>query len=349
MGKATRIGARAGLLAGVLLLAIACEDGTVVAPADGTLSVSLNPTALTVDANDPANAQKTSDVRAILVDKDGVPVEDATVFFSATDGQLMQSGVVPFVPLDSATTNAQGVARATLVVTADDADEIDVTATSGALSDTETLVKGIVGEQRPPTASFTIEPCGTPCAGDVNRTVTFRSTATDPNAGDTLTYRWKINSTLDASDETVVTTSTRLNRTYAAAQDLNVVMDASDDPTASASSPESVWDDSTAKDYKICGNRAPVAVAPADVSLSGVNFPRTVSLDGRGSSDPDGDNLTYQWACGNGQSGGTASIGSCTYTAAGSFTVTMTVTDAPNGCATKTSTDVSLVVLSAEP
>lgn len=344
MSKRTRIAATAALLGGVLLLAIACEDGNVVAPSDGTLSVSLNPTAVTVDPNVPANAQKTSDVRAILVDKDGVPVENATVFFSSTDGQLVQPGVTPFVPLDSAITNSQGVARATLVVTADDADEIDVTVTSGALSDTDTLTKGIVGEQRPPTAAFTVEPCGTPCAGDINRTVTFRSTSTDPNASDVLTFRWTINSTVDASDEQLVTTSTRLNRTYSAAQDLNVTLEASDDPTASSSSPESVWDDSAARDYKICGNRAPVAVAPADVTQTGGTFPRSVSLDGRGSTDPDGDNLTYAWQCGNGTTA-TGAVASCVYQAAATFTVTLTVADLPTGCAPKSSTDVAVVTL----
>lgn len=340
MSKRRGSGWAAAFMAGTLLLSIACEDSGVIAPSDGTITVSLNPTAVTVDPNVPANAEKAADVRALVLDKDGLPIENANVFFSSTGGRLVKPGSNPEEALDSATTDSQGLARATIIVTGADADEIDVTALSGALTATATLTKEVVGEQRPPTASLTIEPCGTPCVGEINRVVTFRSTATDPNAGDVLTSRWTIVSSVTAQPEQVVTQGTRINRTYNAAQDLSVQLEVSDDPNAlTAPGTPGIWDDAAAKDYKICNNRAPVADAVATVSGA-----RTVTVDGSGSTDPDGDALLYAWTCGNGTTA-TGEEAVCSYLTAGSFTILLTVTDVPSGCPARNDTDTAVVTL----
>jgi hypothetical protein len=348
MSKATRLGWGASLLGILLVLAIACEDSAVIAPSDGSITVTLNPTAVTVDPNVPANAEKSSDVRALVLDKDGRPVENSIVYFSSTGGRLVQPGSNPEVALDSAATDAQGIARATLVVTADDADEVEVTALSGALTSTATLTKNVVGEQRPPTASLTIEPCGDPCAGEVNRVVTFKSTSTDPNDSDVLTFRWTILSSAASGSEQFVTQSTRFSRTYTSAQDMTVTLEVSDDPSAlSSPTTPGIWDDSAAKDYKICANQAPVAVAATGTLPTGA-YPRAVPVDGTGSSDPDGDTLTFSWACGNGSTvaGRTAF---CSYATPGSYTITLTVKDNPSGCAQKTGTDTVGVTLEPVP
>lgn len=341
MSKATRRGwAGASLLGILLVMAIACEDSAVVAPSDGSITVTLNPTSVTVDPNAPANAVKSSDVRAILLDKEGRPVENAVVYFSSTGGRLVQPGSNPPAELDSANTDSQGIARVTLLVTGTDPDEVDVTALSGALTDTATLSKGVVGEQRPPTASFTIEPCGTPCVGAVGDIVTFKSTSTDPNEGDVLTYRWNIDSTVNGEDIVDrVTQSTRFSDSYQVAQDLVVKLEVSDDPNAFTSPGTVVWDDETSKSYKICANHAPVADAQATVGTS-----RSVPVSGSGSSDPDGDSLQFAWQCGN----GTTASGEnavCTYLTAGTFTITLTVTDAPSGCPSRSATDTTVVTV----
>ncbi|HEX5044447.1 MAG TPA: PKD domain-containing protein [Candidatus Polarisedimenticolaceae bacterium] len=348
MSKATRLGWGASLLGILLVAAIACEDSAVIAPSDGSITVTLNPTAVTVDPNVPANAEKSSDVRALVLDKDGKPVENSIVYFSSTGGRLVQPGSSPEVSLDSAATDSQGIARATLVVTAEDADEVDVTALSGALTNTATLTKNVVGEQRPPTASLTIEPCGDPCAGEVNRVVTFKSTSTDPNDSDVLTFRWSIVSTGASGSEQFVTQSTRFSRTYTSAQDLAVSLEVSDDPAAlSSPTTPGIWDDSAAKDYKICANQAPVAVAATGTLPTGA-YPRAVPVDGSGSSDPDDDPLTFTWACGNGTTA-TGRTTFCNYTAAGSFTITLTVNDNPSGCPKKSGIDTVGVTLAPVP
>ena len=75
------------------------------------------------------------------------------------------------------------------------------------------------------------------------------------------------------------------------------------------------------------GNRAPVAKADAD-KTSG-QAPLTVNFSAAGSSDPDGDALSYSWAFGDGTSS-TAANPTKTYTSNGTYNATLTVRD-PDG------------------
>lgn len=70
------------------------------------------------------------------------------------------------------------------------------------------------------------------------------------------------------------------------------------------------------------------------VSVAGT-IPLTVNLSGGNSNDPDGTIASYAWDLGNGQTGTGASI-QAIYTEAGTYTVSLTVTD--NGGATATQT-----------
>jgi PKD repeat protein len=85
-------------------------------------------------------------------------------------------------------------------------------------------------------------------------------------------------------------------------------------------------------------NQSPVAVAAAD-KTSG-NAPLTVNFSSQGSSDPDGTITGYSWNFGDGTSSNLANP-SHTYNNAGTFTVTLTVTD--NGGATGSSNVVITV------
>jgi endoglucanase len=71
-------------------------------------------------------------------------------------------------------------------------------------------------------------------------------------------------------------------------------------------------------------NRAPSAVASADL-LSG-QPPLTVNFDGSASSDPDGDELTYAWDFGDGNSASTETASNI-YAEEGTYLVSLTVSD----------------------
>jgi glucose/arabinose dehydrogenase len=81
-------------------------------------------------------------------------------------------------------------------------------------------------------------------------------------------------------------------------------------------------------------NRSPTAVATAD-KTSGP-LPLAVNFDGRASSDPDRDPLTFDWNFGDGSSHATSATPAHTYSVAGSYTVTLTVKDGRGGTGTAT-------------
>ncbi|PFG40131.1 uncharacterized protein DUF1349 [Georgenia soli] len=77
-------------------------------------------------------------------------------------------------------------------------------------------------------------------------------------------------------------------------------------------------------DY-VSGSRAPIARMSADVTSGPV--PLTVQFDSAGSRDPDGSEITVAWDFGDGATS-TDPAPSHTYTEAGDYTATLTVTDA---------------------
>jgi len=81
----------------------------------------------------------------------------------------------------------------------------------------------------------------------------------------------------------------------------------------------------------VSGSRSPVAQARAD-RTSG-QAPLEVSFSSAGSSDPDGDALSYSWKFGDGGTS-TAANPSHTYTANGQYTATLTVSDGTGRSAT---------------
>jgi glucose/arabinose dehydrogenase len=76
------------------------------------------------------------------------------------------------------------------------------------------------------------------------------------------------------------------------------------------------------------GNRAPTAAATAN-KTSGLK-PLAVTFDGSGSSDPDGDALTYSWNFGDGSSGAGKTI-THTFANDGKYNVVLTVNDGRGG------------------
>jgi glucose/arabinose dehydrogenase/PKD repeat protein len=75
-------------------------------------------------------------------------------------------------------------------------------------------------------------------------------------------------------------------------------------------------------------NRNPTAVIAADPTSGPV--PLTVNFDGSGSTDPDGDSLTFSWQFGDGSTAAGPTV-LYTYSSAGTYTASLTVTDGRGG------------------
>lgn len=101
-------------------------------------------------------------------------------------------------------------------------------------------------------------------------------------------------------------------------------------PTAMrAALQDAVWDVVTRTPYTGVtrtgdANRAPFAAADAKTVTPASN--RTIQFDGRGSTDVDGDSISYRWNFGDGTTG-TGSVVTKTYNSPGQYTAILTVTD----------------------
>ncbi|MFD0318386.1 PQQ-dependent sugar dehydrogenase [Streptomyces flavalbus] len=81
----------------------------------------------------------------------------------------------------------------------------------------------------------------------------------------------------------------------------------------------------------VTGGRAPLAQAAANVTSG--KAPLSVTFSSAGSSDPDGDSISYRWTFGDGTSS-TSANPSHTYSTNGQYTATLTVTDSTGKSAT---------------
>lgn len=143
--------------------------------------------------------------------------------------------------------------------------------------------------------------------------------------GTIVGYRWNFG---DGESSTGATAT----HSYASAGTYDVVLTVTDNGGASTSSTVQVT---------VVGQ--PANQLPTAVLAHQENF-LDVSLDGAGSSDPDGTIATYAWNFGDGTTG-TGATTTHSYAAAGTYQITLTVTDDRGGAATDTAT----VTVAANP
>ncbi|MCR1024373.1 PKD domain-containing protein [Cellulophaga baltica] len=157
-------------------------------------------------------------------------------------------------------------------------------------------------------------------------------TSSDPDTGDTLTYAWDFG---DGSTATTANTS----HTFTTAGTYTVTLTITDDGAPALTSTDTITIIVTA------ANQAPTAVATSDILTGEVSL--AVQFTGDTSSDPDaGDVLSYTWDFGDGTTATTANP-SHTFTTAGAYNVTLTVSD--DGTPALSSSEATITITVTAP
>ncbi len=135
---------------------------------------------------------------------------------------------------------------------------------------------------------------------------------TDSNTGDAVTYAW------NWGDGSPASTGAGATHTYANQGTYTVTLTATDGWGKSASTTKTV-----------------VLAEPANNAAPTVAFTSTCTglacqLNSNGTSDPDGDQIRYAWTFGDTTPGATTASPAHTFSGAGTYTVTLTVTDGWN-------------------
>ena len=171
---------------------------------------------------------------------------------------------------------------------------------------------------RPPTAVA----AASPTSGSVPLTVSFSGSGSSDPDGDPLTFAWSFGDGTQGSGPSV-------SHSYGVSGSYAATLTVDDGRGGTHSAEVVIVVDPTS------GNRPPRAVISADPKSATIPF--TTTLDGRGSSDPDGDPLTYSWSFADGVQGNGPTMQRSFVDAngdmreAGGYLVTLTVSDGKGG------------------
>jgi PKD repeat protein len=200
-----------------------------------------------------------------------------------------------------------------------------------ALTSTDTITIIVTAANQAPTAVATSDIL----TGEASLAVQFTGdTSTDPDTGDVLTYDW------DFGDGTTATTANP-SHTFTTVGTYDVTLTVTDNGTPALSSSEATITITVTAP----ANQAPTAVASSDVITGEASL--AVQFTGDTSSDPDtGDVLTYAWDFGDGTTATTANP-SHTFTTAGTYNVTLTVSD--DGTPALSSSEATITITVTAP
>jgi PKD repeat protein len=178
-----------------------------------------------------------------------------------------------------------------------------------------TVAIGTGGGNSPPTAD-----AGGPYSGNTGQAIQFDASGSSDPDGDSLTYSWNFG---DGSNPTSPSSSATATHTYTSGGTFTATVTVDDGVN-------STRNDSATVEITVVVNEPPNAVAGGPYSGKAG---QAVQFDGSGSSDPDGDSLSFIWSFGDGglptfpNATGKATH---TYQNPGTYTAVLTVTDGTN-------------------
>ncbi|MGY4829032.1 PKD domain-containing protein [Sphaerotilaceae bacterium SBD11-9] len=188
---------------------------------------------------------------------------------------------------------------------------------------------------------------GTPQAVETGSTVQLNGSGSRDADGNALTYSWSL-TTRPAGSAAVLANATSINPSFVADLAGSYVAQLIVSDGSLASAPVTVLITVTTT------NRAPTAAASATPST--VNVGSSVSLSGVGSSDPDGNPITYAWSVALRPSGSAAAISGASSAnasfvpdVAGNYTLQLTVSDGSLSASATASVTANAVVTNRPP
>ncbi len=266
----------------------------------GSVSSSALPPSGTNGDLDPAasNQLPTADAGGPYSGTQGIALDFDASGSSDSDGTIVDyswdfgDGATGAGTTVSHTYQSTGTYTVTLTVTDDAGD-----------SDSDTTSATIGAGNQAPTAD-----AGGPYSATSGVELSFDGSASSDADGSIVSYEWDFGDGASGTGETTA-------HTYASQGTYNVSLTVTDDSGASDSASTTVTVDPA--------NQAPSANAGGPYSA---NAGETLVFDGTGSSDSDGSIVSYAWDFGDGASG-SGETPSHVYTTAGSYNVSLTVTD----------------------
>uniref|UniRef100_UPI0024948C86 PKD domain-containing protein n=1 Tax=Cellulophaga baltica TaxID=76594 RepID=UPI0024948C86 len=296
------------------------DDGTPALTSTDTITI------IVTDTNQAPTAVATSDVTSgtpsLAVQFTGDTSSDPDTGDTLTYAWDFGDGTTATTANPSHTFTTAGTYTVTLTITDDG---------TPVLTNTDTITIIVTDANQAPTAVATSDVT----SGAPSLAVQFTGdTSSDPDTGDTLTYAWNF------GDGTTATTANP-SHTFTTAGTYDVTLTVTDDGTPSLSSSEAAITITVTAP----ANQAPTAVASSDVTSGEASL--AVQFTGDTSTDlDDGDVLTYAWDFGDGTTAITANP-SHTFTTAGTYTVTLTVTD--DGTPALSSSEVTITITVTAP
>ncbi len=179
-----------------------------------------------------------------------------------------------------------------------------------------TVIVQAEAANQPPTVTAGRTPTGNV---DTGQNVSFTAAGTDPD-NDTLTYTW------DFGDGTPTSTTQNPTHAYTTAGTYSAKVTVSDGKGGS--------DDDTLSITVTQPNRAPTVTA-GRTPTGGVTTGQSIAFTAT-ASDPDGDPLTYSWDFGDSTPNSTSQNPAHSYSAAGTYSAKVTVSDGKGGTANDT-------------
>ena len=246
-----------------------------------------------------------------------------TVTLDGSGSQDPDGSIVSYAWTFGDTNTGSGV-TATHAYTAPGTYTVTLTVTdSGGLTGSDTVVVTVVSP--PPQNLPPVADAGPDRTVQVSGTVTLDGSGSHDPDGTIVSYTWAFGDGSSGSGETTT-------HTYSASGTYTVTLTVTDDDGLTGSDTAVVMVESPPPQ-----NLPPVAEAGPDktVLVGGI-----VTLDGSGSHDPDGSIVSYAWDFGDGSSG-SGETTTHAYSASGTYTATLMVTD--NGGLTGSDTAVVMV------